>query len=97
MLLLWLLVLTGRSAGVTYLLRFTGLEGLLEDFYSSGWIHVLPLGAHHKGEEVPQLLHERQVPLLLPAEKQQSSGLNLGRSSKPDGGASGGSAVSFLC
>lgn len=49
-----------------YLLRFTGLEGILENFYGSEWIHVLPLGAHHEGEEVPQLLHERQVPLLLP-------------------------------
>lgn len=65
-----------------YLLRFTGFEGILEYFYSTGWIHVLPLGGYHEGEEVPQLLHERQIPVLLPTGKQSAilrSELNLGR------------------
>jgi len=59
-----------------YLLRLAGLEGVFEDFHSAWRIHVFPLGAHHEGEEVPQLLHEGQVPVFLVRVKTMSNLVN---------------------
>lgn len=56
--------LAGRPTEA-YLLGLTGLEGFFEYFHGSRWIHIFPLGPHHEGEQVPQLLHEGQVPVLL--------------------------------